>query len=62
MITREGYMVGLLPGDGASVNDGNAATLQCLAKDVRDEPLRRCIASPSRELDCEGVPLPWKLN
>ena len=62
VISREGYIVGLLLDYGASVNEGNAATLQCLAKDVRDESLRRYIVSLSRESDCAGVPLPWKLN
>ena len=62
VITRESSLVSLLLESGASINDGNATTLQCLANDVREESLRRYIVSVSKESDCRDVPLPWRLN
>jgi hypothetical protein len=62
VITRERYMVALVLEYGASLNDQNSATLQCLATNVRDESIRRYLADLSRDVDCAGVELPWHLN
>ena len=60
VVTREPYMVDLVVDYGASVNERNAATLQCLAVGVREETIRRYLVDLAGEADCAGVELPWR--
>ena len=62
VITREPYMVGLVLEYGGIVTDQNTVTLQCLAADVGAPSIRRRLAEMTREVDCAGVALPWRLN
>ena len=60
VVTRELYMVDLVVDYGASVNERNAATLQCLAIGVGMETIRRYLADLAGEADCDGIELPWR--
>ena len=46
----------------ALVAEQNTVTLQCLAADVGAPSIRRQLAEMTREVDCAGVALPWRLN
>jgi hypothetical protein len=60
VITREVYMVDLVVDYGASIGDGNAAVLQCLARALGADEVRTFVIDRSREADCGGIQLPWK--
>ena len=55
-------MVGLVLEYGALVNDGNAAVLHCLAKNVHAEALSQSFAVRDDQVDCHSVSLPWNLD
>ena len=44
------------------VDEALTVTLQCLAADVGAPSIRRQLAEMTREVDCAGVTLPWRLN
>jgi hypothetical protein len=62
VITREGYMVGLVREYGAIVDDSNATILQCLAANVRADELRQALEVRDERADCQHVSLPWNLD
>jgi hypothetical protein len=60
VITREVYMMELVEDYGGIIDARNAAVLQCLAHALDVEDVRQFIIERSREIPCDGVPLPWK--
>ena len=59
VITRESYMMNLVKDYGAIVDERNTAVLQCLAKSVGAEGIRRELMALSGEAMCDRVELPW---
>lgn len=60
VITREVYMMELVEDYGAVIDARNAAVLQCLARALGVEDVRQFVIERTREIPCDGVPLPWK--
>ena len=60
VITREVYMMELVEDYGGIIDARNAAVLQCLARALDVEDVRQFVIERSREIPCDGVPLPWK--
>jgi hypothetical protein len=60
VITREVYMMELVEHYGGVIDARNAAVLQCLARALDVEDVRRFVIERTQEIPCDGVPLPWK--
>jgi len=60
VITREVYMMELVEDYGGVIDARNGAVLQCLARALDVEDVRQFVIERSREIPCDGVPLPWK--
>lgn len=60
VVTREVYMMMLVENYGGIVDARNGAVLQCLAQALDADDVRQFVVERTREIPCDGVPLPWQ--